>query len=230
MAIGLSGGERGPNVSGQDLTTFGITIVGCGPGALEHVTPAARRAIEQAEVLVGARRVLEELPPTAAERIVVGADIAGALEALASRVGRQRIAVVVSGDPGVCSLAQPVIRRFGRAACRVIPGITAVQVAFARLGLEWFGATLLSAHERIPAVTADALADVQKIAVLAGNPVSLPWLGRLGRELAESHAIFVCENLTLPEERVRRVSAEELAELPLPSRTIVLFVSQEALK
>lgn len=217
-------------MSGQEMTPCEITIVGCGPGGQEYLTPAARCAIEQAEVLVGARRVLEGLAPTAAERIVVGADIAGALEALAARVGRQRIAVVVSGDPGVCSLAQPVIRRFGRAACRVIPGITAVQVAFARLGLEWFGATLLSAHEGIPPVTAAALAGARKIAVLAGNPVSLPWLRSLGRELAASHAIVVCENLTLPEERVHRVSAEELAGLPLPPRTIVLFVSQEALE
>jgi precorrin-6y C5,15-methyltransferase (decarboxylating) CbiE subunit len=216
-------------VSGQDLTPHGITIVGCGPGGLEYLTPAARCAIEEAEVLVGARRVLEGLPPTTAERIVVGADIPGALEALAGRVGRQRIAVVVSGDPGVCSLAQPVIRRFGRAACRVIPGITAVQVAFARLGLEWFGATLLSAHEGVPAVTGAALADAPKIAVLAGNPASVPWLRSLGRDLAGSHAIFVCENLTLPDERVRRVSGEELAGLPLPARTVLLFVRPEAL-
>lgn len=215
---------------GQEMSALGITIVGGGPGAPEYLTPAARRAIEQAEVLVGAQRVLDGLPVTAAERIVVGADIAGALEALAGRVGRQRIAVVVSGDPGVCSLAQPVIRRFGRAACRVIPGIAAVQVAFARLGLDWFGATLLSAHAGIPTVTPAALAGAQKIAVLAGNAASLPWLRALGRTLAESHAIVVCENLTLPEEEVRCVSAEELAALPLPARTIVLFVSREALE
>jgi cobalt-precorrin-7 (C5)-methyltransferase len=213
----------------QAVTPAPIAIVGCGPGALEYLTPAARQAIDEAEVLVGARRVLDQLPLTAAERIVVGSDIASALDALAARVGRQRIAVVVSGDPGVCSLAQPIIRRFGRAACRVLPGITAVQVAFARLGLEWFNATLLSAHAGIPPVQTAALATVEKIAILAGNPATLPWLRALGRELAASHAIIVCENLTLPDERVRRVSAEEFMGLALPSRTIVLLVQQEAL-
>jgi precorrin-6y C5,15-methyltransferase (decarboxylating) CbiE subunit len=211
------------------MTAVTIAIVGCGPGGEECLTPEARRAIEEAEVLVGARRILEGLPRTTAERIVVGTDIAGALEALAPRVGRQRIAVVVSGDPGACSLAQPVIRCFGREACRVIPGISAVQVAFARLGLDWFDATLLSAHEGVPSATAAALAGARKIAVLAGNPASLPWLRELGRALAASHAIVVCEELTLPGERVRRVGAEELAEMPLSPRTIVLFVSREAL-
>ncbi len=208
MASGHTGDERGPDVSDQEVTAIGITIVGCGPGGPECVTPEAQQAIEQAEVLVASRQVLERLPPTAAERI----------------------AVAVSGDPGVRSLARSIIRRFGRKACRVIPGISAVQVAFARLGLEWFDATLLSAHEGIPSVSAAALVGARKIAVLAGNPVSLPWLRSLGRALAASHVIVVCEDLTLPEERVRQVSAEELAELPLSSRTIVLFVHREALE
>ncbi len=229
MASGHAGDERGLDVSDQ-MTGVDITIVGCGPGGQECLTPEARRAIEQAEVVVASRQVLERLPATAAERIAVGADVAGALESLAARVGRQRIAVAVSGDPGVRSLARSIIRRFGRKTCRVIPGISAVQVAFARLGLEWFDATLLSAHEGIPSVSAAGLAGARKIAVLAGNPVSLPWLRTLGRALAASHVIVVCEDLTLPEERVRQVSAEELAKLPLSSRTIVLFVHQEALE
>ena len=95
-----------------------ITIAGCGPGALEYVTPAALHAIEQAEVLVGARRLLETFPRVAAERIVVGADVHKALDAMAKHVGRRRIVVLVTGDPGLCSLARPVIRGFGRDACR----------------------------------------------------------------------------------------------------------------
>ena len=219
---------EGANVIGQELSCD-ITIVGCGPGAPDYLTPAAREAIESADVLVGARRVLDGLPPTRAERIVVGADIAKALEAIAARVGRQRITVVASGDPGVCSLAQPVIRRFGRTACRVIPGITAVQVAFARLGLEWFDATLLSAHEGIPAVSAEVLAHAPKIAVLAGNASTLPWLRTLGHTLAKTHTLYVCENLTLPDERVHEMSAEGFEMYALPGRSVVVFVQEGTL-
>ncbi len=216
-------------MAGEPVKPFDITIVGCGPGALDYLTPAARQVIEQAEVLVGARQVLDLLPSTGAERITVGADIPHALEALADRVGRQRIAVVVSGDPGVCSLAQPVIRRFGRKVCRVIPGITAVQVAFARLGLDWFDATLLSAHERIPTVDPSVLTKAAKIAVLAGNPASLRWIRTVGETLSTSHAMFVCANLTRSDEQVRQVDIEEFATMSLPSRTLVLFIQREML-
>ena len=219
---------EGTNLGGQELSCD-ITIVGCGPGASDYLTPAAREAIESADVLVGARRVLDGLPPTRAERIVLGADIAKALEAIAARVGRERITVVVSGDPGVCSLAQPVIRRFGRTVCRVIPGITAVQVAFARLGLDWFDATLLSAHEGIPAVSAESLGHSPKIAVLAGNASTLPWLRALGQALARTHILYVCENLTLPDERVHEMSVEEFETYGLPSRSIVVFAREGTL-
>ncbi len=134
-----------------------ITIAGCGPGALEYVTPAALHAIKQAEILVGARRLLESFPEVAAQRIVVGADVPKALDAIAEHLGQRRIVVLVTGDPGLCSLARPVIQRFGRNACRVIPGISSVHAAFASVGIDWFGARILSAHDRAPDLDPESL-------------------------------------------------------------------------
>jgi precorrin-6y C5,15-methyltransferase (decarboxylating) CbiE subunit len=203
-----------------------ITIAGCGPGALEYVTPAALRAIEQAEVLVGARRLLENFPDHAAERIVVGADVPQALEAIAGHLGRRRIVVLVTGDPGLCSLAQPVIRRFGRSACRVIPGISSVQAAFASVGADWFGARVLSAHDHAPELDPASLSGEDKLAVLAGNPANAAWVEALAVALAATHAIFVCENLTLPEESVTRAEPL-LLPMNLASRSILLFIKKE---
>ena len=207
-----------------------ITIVGCGPGALDHLLPVAHRAIAEADVLVGAKRLLALFPTMTAERIVVGANIPQLLDQMAPRVGRANIAVLVTGDPGVCSLAQPVIQRFGRENCRVIPGISSVQVAFARLGLDWFGARLLSAHERIPELDTADLRMQDKIAVLAGNAATTPWIAALAARLAGTHAVFVCQDLTLPEEQVRSLSPAELAASTLPSRTVVLFVRKERMQ
>ena len=134
-----------------------ITIAGCGPGSLDSVTPVARHAIEQAQVLVGAKRLLDSFPNVAAERIIVGANIAQSLDAIAAHMGQRRIVVLVTGDPGLCSLARPVIRRFGRAACRVIPGISSVHAAFASLGIDWQNARVLSAHDTAPALEAHRL-------------------------------------------------------------------------
>ncbi|MDD5348824.1 MAG: precorrin-6y C5,15-methyltransferase (decarboxylating) subunit CbiE [Chthoniobacteraceae bacterium] len=204
-----------------------ITIAGCGPGALEYVTPAALRAIEAAEVLVGARRLLENFPQSAATRIPVGADVPAALDAMAGHVGKRRIVVLVTGDPGLCSLARPVIRRFGADACRVIPGISSVQAAFASVGVEWFGARILSAHDHAPDLDPASLRGEERLAVLAGNPANAAWVDALAAALLPTHAIYVCENLTLPDESVRRADPL-LLPMNLASRSILVFVKKEA--
>jgi len=200
--------------------------VGCGPGALEYVTPAALQAIEQAEVLVGARRLLESFPGIAAERIVVGADVPKALDAMVEHLGRRRIVVLVTGDPGLCSLARPVIRRFGRDACRVIPGISSVHAAFASVGIDWFGARILSAHDQAPDLDPASLVVEEKLAVLAGNPANAAWVAALVLALDATHEIYLCENLTLVDESIRRVDSLN-CPMNLASRSILLFIKKE---
>ena len=205
-----------------------ITIVGCGPGGLDYLTAAARRGIDSADVLAGAPRLLDAFPASRAERIPVRADVKQALDRIAVCRGR-RVAVLVTGDPGLCSLAQPVIRRFGRAACRVIPGVSAIQAAFAAVGVDWLDARIVSGHSRVPDVEPDALAGARKIAVLAGSPAVQPWLARLAKRLGRDWRIFVCQDLTLPTESVRSTGAAHLADIAISPRSVVLFIRREEL-
>jgi precorrin-6y C5,15-methyltransferase (decarboxylating) CbiE subunit len=201
-----------------------IIIAGCGPGSLEYVTPAVRQAVEKAQVLVGASRLLELFPQATAERIVVKSDIPGALERVEQRLATGQIVILVTGDPGLCSLARPVIERFGRENCRVIPGVSSIQAAFASIAVDWLGARILSAHDRIPEVAPSALIKEEKLAVLSGNPATVSWVEELGRTLAASHDIYLCENLTLPDESVRRVTELQT----MKSKSIILFIRREA--
>ena len=213
----------------MDINKHKITIVGCGPGALDYLTPAARTAIERADLLVGAPRLLDAFATPHAGRIAVKADIEEVLVQIAAHARHKNIVVLVTGDPGLCSLAQPVIKRFGHNACEIIPGVSSVQVAFARVGLDWLDARIVSAHDKTPALSFAALAGEKKIAVLAGNDATQPWIASLSASLAASHQFFVCENLTLPGERVGKVTASELKSMKLPSRSIVLLIYKEML-
>jgi cobalt-precorrin-7 (C5)-methyltransferase len=206
-----------------------IMIVGCGPGSLQYLTPAGRVAIEEAEVLVGAPRLLETFASVDSLRISVGSDIAKVLAAMEPYAGHKKITVLVTGDPGLHSLAKPVIRRFGRDACRVIPGVSSIQTAFARLGLDWEDARILSLHGRSLAIEPDSLRLDKKIALLTGGEQTRSWLGALSTVLGTSHAVFVCSNLTLEDESVQSVEPCALAAFPLPSKAIVLFIDKECL-
>jgi precorrin-6y C5,15-methyltransferase (decarboxylating) CbiE subunit len=203
-----------------------ITIVGCGPGHPDYLTAAAVRAVAEAEVLVGAQRLLDLFPRHPGETIRVDAKIDAVLEAVARRT-EKRIAVLVTGDPGLASLARPILRRFGPESCRVIPGISSVQAAFARLGLDWLGARILDAHGKDPDPGAGALTGTSKIAVLGGRPQSFEWLKReLGDRLGD-YEIHICEDLTLDSERITPWEPGTAPDRPFSSRTIFVLVKKD---
>lgn len=206
-----------------------ITIVGCGPGSQDYLTPAAVNAAEAADVLVGAQRLLDLFPQNAGERIVVTARIDEVLDCIDEHENAGHIAVLVTGDPGLFSLSKRVIERFGRDRCRVIPGISSVQVAFARLGLDWADARVLSAHKDNPEVD-PTLDSADKIAILCGRKGSLDWIREnLSPLLNDRRKIFVLENLTLANERIREVRSGDLAGVDAAPSTIVIIVTESLL-
>ncbi len=201
-----------------------IAIVGCGPGAPACVTPEARAACAGAQVLVGAARALELFPECRGRRIVMNGGSRALLEAVAALDPGERVAVLVTGDPGIASLGTLAMRRFGRAACRVVPGISSAQVAFARLGLDWTGARILSAHHTRPEA---AVAGEKVMAVLAGGKDSFGWIADLLEGCGEGYAAIACEDLTLPSERVSRIDLAQLRRGDFSHRTVVVIAKEE---
>ncbi len=203
-----------------------ITIVGCGPGSPDYLTPAAAKAVARAEIILGSKRLLGLFGEDESPRIELPARVEPALEMIAQHAAERRVAVLVSGSPGLFSLAKAVVGRFGREGCRIIPAVSSVQVAFARLGLDWADARILSAHGSLPQVTAEQLADCPKIAVLAGTEQAVRWVCDVARKLRESHQLFVCEDLTLDNEQVRSVGPPQFEQLRPGSLTIMVLVAQ----
>jgi len=213
----------------MDVNNPEIIIAGCGPGSPDYLTEATRKAVEGAEVLVGAGRLLDLFPSHEAEKIVVAADTEEVLKAMELR-RHKKIVVLVTGDPGLCSLARPALKRFGRKSCRVIPGISAVQTAFARVGLDWLDARTIDAHGQNPCMEIAALKKERKIAVLTGHGEAILWLADTVKELGNGWRIFICENLTLADENIRQVQEMDLAEIQVAARSVVLIIKEEELK
>lgn len=207
-----------------------ITVIGCGPGAVEYLTLAARQAAGEANVLGGSQRLLDLFPNHPGKKLVFGTQIEGFLDCLEQerRLGK-KVAVLVSGDPGLWSLGEHVRRRFGRDHCLTIPGISSVQVAFARLGLSWTDARLLTAHGRLPSEKAEDLAEADKLVILGGTAEALSWSADLAEALQESHRVFLCKDLTLPDEAVSEVTPEGLRGRGTHSLIMIVFVRRSLL-
>lgn len=121
-----------------------IIIAGLGPGDTEHVTPIVSQAIEQATDVIGYIPYVERIAPRAnltlhpTDNRVEAERAQHALEL--AEAGRQ-VLIVSSGDPGVFAMAAAVFEVLERDADRwrdiaieVLPGITAMLAAAARIG------------------------------------------------------------------------------------------------
>ncbi len=203
-----------------------ILIVGCGPGSADYVSDEARQAAGQVDVLLGSKRLLELFPDAPGERVELPAGVADAMECIDEHTADRTAAVLVSGDPNVFSLADAITKRFDQ-RCRVIAGVSSVQVAFERLGETWADARIVSAHGRVPEDSPESLATEAKFAVLAGTQMAMEWAADLAERLSASHQVHVCENLTLPEERVYQAAAEQLRTINAPSLTVLIFLRRQ---
>jgi precorrin-6B C5,15-methyltransferase / cobalt-precorrin-6B C5,C15-methyltransferase len=140
--------------------------------------PAARAAIERATVLVGSDRQLglveRDLPiGPAVERVHLSAALDEVLDVVAQRrTTGARVCVLASGDPGFFGIVRVLGERFGRTALVVHPAPSSISLAFARLGLSWDDAAVVSAHGRSLDDAVRLLATVDKAAVLTSpdNP------------------------------------------------------------
>jgi len=105
----------------------------------------------------------------------------------------------------------------------VIPAVSSVALAFARLGLDWTDALVLSAHGRAAGpVLAAALAH-PKAAILTGPPEAAT--GQLRSALlAAGRTVYAAECLGAPGERVRNLARHSAPEVTDPHVLISLAV------
>lgn len=209
-----------------------ITVIGTGTGA--PLDAAALEAVRAAGLVVGARRHIEaaELPP-GTDRVVLG-PLAPALDAVEERLAKAEgategggVVVLASGDPGFFGIVRALAERFGPASLDVRPGVSSVATAFARVGLPWDDAVVVSAHGvssqgggtqaggahgRDLRTAVNTCRAHPKVAVLTG-PGSGP--AELGAELmrrTDTRVLVVVSALGDPErERVERVTPAEAA-------------------
>lgn len=159
-------------------------------------------------------------------RMAFEGDVDGLLDRIAPRLLSDKVVVLVSGDPGISSLSKSVIARFKKENCAVIPGVSSVQLAFARLKEEWLGAKIISAHNAIPSLSPEEIMMCDKIAILMGGSKSLPWLIDLCAPLNGVYSIFLFQDLSLESEKIVKVSVDELKSITISSKTIALLIKE----
>ncbi|MGI5453734.1 precorrin-6y C5,15-methyltransferase (decarboxylating) subunit CbiE [Streptomyces sp. CA-249302] len=160
-----------------------ITVVGTGTGA-----PLPDGVLAGARLVVGGRRHLESAPvPADAEQVVLG-PLAPALDVIERHLEKDcRVVVLASGDPGFFGIVRVLAERFGAERLDVRAGVSSVAAAFARAGLPWDDAVVVSAHGRDLRTAVNVCRARPKVAVLTGPGAGPAEIGAAlaGRAAAE---------------------------------------------
>jgi len=189
-----------------------ITLIGMGSGTPGSLTAQGLAALQGADRILGAKRLLATLPEgcTGNRQSMYKPD--EILACLAAHPDEE-IALVYSGDTGFYSGASqllPMLRAFG-ISCRVLPGLSSVQLLAAAVGRPWQDWTLVSAHG-CACDPVSACMNHKTVFFLTGGAETPATLcaALTAAGLGDAHAL-VGENLGTGEEAIRYGSAAELA-------------------
>lgn len=127
-------------------------IIGVLDNGVHGLTSQALTHLRQADLVIGGKRTLELF----ADQLAAGAhtrDLTGRLSQVpdwvldAQALGR-RVVVLATGDPLCHGIAGFLQARLCIEACEILPNVSTVQLACARLGLPWQDMKILSVHSR----------------------------------------------------------------------------------
>lgn len=205
-----------------------VTVVGMGPGGEEYLLPLARQAILDADAVYGHERWKEAMNALGCS-LITSTPLQGLVDSIKGRAGDEDVAVLVSGDPGLFSLLATIRSRMPAIECRVIPGISAAQVLFARLGRGWEGVTFLSLHGRNSEVLSENVRPGAKICILTDQKNDPGAIGGALTAMGVRGLAVVGENLTLARERIVETTIEKLSDEFFESLALVyLEIDQDA--
>ncbi len=228
-----------------------LSVVGLGPGAAEHMTPAVRRALDEAEDLLGYDTYVKMAGPLRADQCLHPSDNREELQRAAhafelAATGR-RVVMISSGDPGVFAMAAAVMEALESpqseawrgVELEVLPGVSAALATAAKAGAPLghdFCLISLSDNLKPWAVIEQRLqhAAAADLAMAFYNPISRarPW--QLGRalELLRQHRaaetlVVLGRDIGRPAEALRSLTLGELTPEMVDMRTLVIIGSSQ---
>ncbi|NIJ13715.1 precorrin-6Y C5,15-methyltransferase (decarboxylating) [Saccharomonospora amisosensis] len=146
-----------------------IAVVGIGADGWPGLPREGRSEVESCEVLLGGRRQLDLVPDGGYRKVAWPSPLLPSLDdVLAEHAGR-RICVLASGDPLLSGIGTTLMRRLGSHRLRIVPGVSSVTLARARLCWPAEEVEVISAVGRSPQAVMRVAGDGRRALVLSAD-------------------------------------------------------------
>ncbi|WP_106400236.1 precorrin-6y C5,15-methyltransferase (decarboxylating) subunit CbiE [Actinocorallia populi] len=202
--------------------TVSVTVVGIGADGWTSLDEAARRTVEEAGTLLGGARHLAMVPPVPAQRrLPWPSPLRAGLGALLASCSGDVVALA-SGDPLVSGVGSTLIDVLGPDRVRIVPALSSVALARARMRWPAETTSVLSLVGRDPRTLLRLLSPGRRVLVLSGD-------GTTPRRVAElllaagfgTSELTVLSDLGTEREAMLRAVPAEGVPAELPALNIV---------
>lgn len=207
-----------------------VTLIGMGSGQPENLTLQGLAALRQADLILGARRLLAVLPAGCTENRAAAYRPDEVAELLQTS-GAENAVLVYSGDTGFYSGASAMMEKLEALGvrARVLPGLSSIQLLAAALGRPWQGWNLVSAHGRTCDPVAECMQGRPTFFLTGGSEDPATLCAQLAAEGFGDVQGVVGQCLGTPEEKLFRGSVKELAAGRFNSLSVLLVEAAEVL-
>ncbi len=204
-----------------------VTIIGIGDEGRDGISPAAAGIIEKAELLFGGERHLSFFPSFSGEKVAIKGNLKEVTERI-SREREKRVVVLASGDPNFYGIARTIVEKIGKDSVEILPAVSSMQLAFARIKEPWDDAYLASVHARPIENIIDAARSERKIGLFTDDKNTPAKVAStlLSNGIADCR-VFVCENLGGEGERITETTLAQLQKMSFGPLNVMILIQAE---
>jgi precorrin-6Y C5,15-methyltransferase (decarboxylating) len=201
-----------------------VYILGIGDDGLEGLTRAARNVFEQADLVIGSAQTLLALGDSGAERIAVDGDPEEVARQVASHPDK-RVVVLAGGDPLFYGTARYLCEKLGKDRFEVVPHVSSMQLAFARVKESWDEAYLTNLAKANLDRVVERIRLAERVGLFTTDEYTPARVAEilLDRGL-DYFTAYICENLGSPDERVTQGELSELAGHAFSPLNVMILV------
>jgi precorrin-6Y C5,15-methyltransferase (decarboxylating) len=201
-----------------------VHIVGIGDDGFEGLTAAARHRIADADLVIGNEQTLSKIPPKAARQVETGMDFDDTVRYLAEHPDQQ-IVILATGDPLFYGTARYLCDRLGKERFEVVPHVSSMQLAFARVKESWDEAYLTNLANQPLERAVERVRTAEKVGLFTTEEIPPAAVARalLDRQI-DYFLAYVCENLGSPDERVTQSELAEVAEHDFAPLNVMILI------
>jgi len=197
-----------------------VYIIGTGMDGSITLTREAEKALEKAELIIGAERLVKPFMENGREVFV--SYKADEISHRLTECGYDTAAVLMSGDCGFFSGARKLLPYLGRQDVRVIPGISSLSYFCSRTGLSYENMKFISLHGRESNIAVNVKMNEYCFFLLGGDMTAADVCRRLCGYGLGDVTVHIGSDLGGADEHIHSGRAEDLCDITVSGLSVMI--------